>query len=220
MRSALVWGALVTLSVVLPIASCGESTQNPSSGGGGESLGGATEQGGSTISGRGGSGDLPVMGESSGGAGGALAGVAGEGATVGLGGAASGSAGMSDDGGSTTSGSAGDVTGGVGGAEPNLPLQCTNGEKDAGEVCVDCGGPCPACELIWKCSDAACEGSPSACVSSGLCPGGPKPAQCLHGTSCDSLNVLSESYTFGVTNGCSPTQDECRFYECKCSCPD
>jgi hypothetical protein len=233
MRLALIWGALISIGAVFPVASCGESTSNSGPGGdpsiagdGGDSAGDAIGQGG--MSGRGG---MPVVGGSDGGAGGpgsgggvggALAGTGGREATSGAGGALA-ESGSGGDSGATMSGAGGQATGGSGGESggpgSNLPPQCTNGQKDEGEVCVDCGGPCPACDLTWKCSDAECEGAASGCVGTGLCPGGPKPAECLHGTSCDSLNIVPASYIFGVKNGCSPNQDECRMYECRCSCP-
>lgn len=211
MRLVLSWGALLVLGATVAVASCGESSQSWSGGEGGDSLGGALGQAGSkSTSSPGGDGGRP-----------ASSGVGGE---TEMNGGAPAVAGMGGNGAPMTPGASGDAATGGGGeggsSEPSLPLQCTNGQKDLGETCVDCGGPCPACELIWKCSDAACDGAPSACVGSGLCPGGPKPAECLHATSCDSLNILPASYTFGVANGCSPGQDECRVYECRCSCPE
>jgi hypothetical protein len=223
MRTAFAWGALFALGVSLPVASCGDSTQNSSIGDGGDSLGGTAVQAGSSQSDSGGQGAEQAIGDGGAGAGG-VSGKGGDVAAAGLGGGRATGAGGGNDGGTASLGIAGEAIGGIGGeggrSEPNLPLQCTNGQKDAGEVCVDCGGPCPACELVWKCSDAACDGAPSACVGSGLCPGGPKPADCLHGTGCESLNTLPAVYVFGVPNGCSPSQDECRGYECKCGCPD
>lgn len=239
MRASVIWAAMLALGGGLVVASCGESTQNsPESnesgaGQGGGASGGAPSQAGGKQPGLAGGEAMSVAGEDGGGVGGAPFGPSGgesgaptrggEGGAIDHGGAgatAAGASGAAGEGGGA--GQAGGTGGSGGDGNPVvvLPPQCTNHLKDANEQCVDCGGPCPACNFVMKCTDALCEGSGAFCAATGYCPTSQAPASCPHLTACETPNAVPDLYLIAVKDGCSPGMDDCRQLTCKCSCPD
>jgi hypothetical protein len=139
--------------------------------GGVSNSGGASASGGTTSTGGTSEPDAPIAAGGAGGNGGAggrtsaggsttsaggstsrggASGTAGSGGTSATGGTAGGG-GAGGAGGATSNGGSSGGSGGVGtgGTTTSLP-PCANGVQDNGETGVDCGGPCPACPVVYK----------------------------------------------------------------------
>ncbi len=85
------------------------------------------------------------------------------------------------------------------------PASCSNGIQDGGEAGVDCGGPCPACNL---CAGVSCSAS-DACHAAGVCD--PLTGACSNppladGTPCNDGSACTQVDTCqsGICSGASP----------------